>query len=157
MHADNLTSREIKEILVYSASHHGAWQIITTLKVSFDISIVKAQGHGLLLPIFPHSATPQAHQASKKGLTSPLLAKRWHAVAWLACPLLQPGAMQAWEESQNAPCSLSQRMQHPHSVSKGTGSFNPWRGISLPAGQICQRHQMQKQLFAIPSKERCRA
>lgn len=32
MHTDNLTSEEIKEFLVYSASHHGAWQIINNFK-----------------------------------------------------------------------------------------------------------------------------
>lgn len=32
MHTDNLTSEEIKEILVYSASHHAAWQIINNFK-----------------------------------------------------------------------------------------------------------------------------
>lgn len=32
MHTDNLTSEEIKEILVYSAPHHGAWQIINNFK-----------------------------------------------------------------------------------------------------------------------------
>lgn len=32
MHTDNLTSKGIKEILVYSASHHAAWQIINNFK-----------------------------------------------------------------------------------------------------------------------------
>ena len=41
-------------------------RLSTTLKVSFDISTVKAQGHNLLLPIFPHSATLQAHETLKE-------------------------------------------------------------------------------------------
>lgn len=32
MHTDNLTREEIKEILVYSASHHAVWQIINNFK-----------------------------------------------------------------------------------------------------------------------------
>lgn len=130
-------------------------RLSTTLKVSFDISTVKAQGHDLLLPVFLHSATPQAHQSSKKGLYETILGKAAACNCMVSHPAAPAGRNASWGgESQNIPCSLGQWMQHPLSVSKGTGSFSPWRDTFLSAGQIPQTHWMQKQFFAIPSKEK---
>lgn len=150
MHTDNLTSKGIKEILVYSASHHAAWQIINNFKSILWYKYSQGPGRWPSTSHISHSTTPRAHQTSKKGFDKTTVGKEWRAIMRWAAPLLQPGEMQ--DSHRNPP--VSRYSTHLQSL-RGQGHSVCQEVLPCQLARSLRDTRCRSNHLPFPAKEGC--
>lgn len=148
MHTDNLTREEIKEILVYSASHQAAWQIINNFKSILWYKY--SQGPGTwpsTSHIPPLHNTPKLLGLQTKGLTTPLLAKSG------VCNNFGSSQEKCKIESQK---SSHQWMQHPSSASLGgQGDSVHQQGLTFQLAKPLRDTRNRSNHLPFPAEKGC--